>query len=49
MKATELATDLPGHPTHPPLADGVIGLYSGAAAFAVLSAVGVYEENLVIN
>jgi uncharacterized membrane protein len=46
MKARELLTGLPGHPTHPPLTDAVIGLYSGAAAFAVLSAVGVSEENL---
>ncbi len=26
-----------GHPVHPPLTDVVIGLYTGAAAFAVLS------------
>jgi uncharacterized membrane protein len=48
MKAIDLATGLPGHPTHPPLTDAVIGLYSGAAAFAVLSAAGVSEENLAI-
>ncbi len=48
MKATELASGLPGHPMHPPLTDVVIGLYSGAAAFAVLSAVGVSQENLAI-
>ena len=48
MKATELVTGFPGHPTHPPLTDVVIGLYSGAAAFAVLSAVGVSEENLAV-
>ena len=48
MKATELVTGLPGHPTHPPLTDVAIGLYTGAAAFAVLSSVGVAEENLAV-
>ena len=48
MKATELVTGLPGHPSHPPLTDVAIGLYSGAAAFATLSAIGVSEENLAI-
>ena len=48
MKPSELVTGLPGHPTHPPLTDVVIGLYSGAAAFAVLAAAGVSEANLAI-
>ena len=48
MKASDLVTGLPGHPTHPPLTEAVIGLYSGAAAFAVLSAVGVSEENMAV-
>ncbi len=48
MKPTELVTGLPGHPTHPPLTDVTIGLYTGAAAFAVLSALGVAEENLAL-
>ena len=48
MKIRELATGLPGHPTHPPLTDAAIGLYTGAAAFGVLSAVGVSESNLAI-
>jgi uncharacterized membrane protein len=48
MKANELVTGFPGHPTHPPLTDVTIGLYSGATAFAVLSAVGVSEENLAV-
>ena len=48
MNTSDLVTGLPGHPTHPPLTDVVIGLYSGAAAFAVLSAVGVSEENFAI-
>ena len=48
MKPTELVSGLPGHPTHPPLTDATIGLYTGAAAFAVLSALGVAEENLAI-
>ena len=37
-----------GHPTHPPLTDVVIGLHAGAAASAVLSAVGVSEQNLAV-
>ena len=48
MKPRELLTGLPGHPTHPPLTDATIGLYTGAAAFAVLSAIGVSKENLAI-
>ena len=48
MKARDLASGLPGHPTHPPLTDAVIGLYSGAAAFGVLSAVGVSEKNMAV-
>jgi uncharacterized membrane protein len=37
---------LPGHPLHPPLTDVTIGLYTGATAFGVLSALGVSEDNL---
>ena len=48
MKVSELITGPQGHPTHPPLTDAVIGLYTGAAGFAVLSALGVSEENLAI-
>ena len=48
MKASDLVTGFPGHPTHPPLTDATIGLYTGAAAFAVLSTVGVSERNLAI-
>ena len=48
MKPTELVTGLPGHPSHPPLTDATIGLYTGAAAFGVLSALGVAEENLAV-
>ena len=48
MKPTELVTGLPRHPTHPRLTDATIGLYSGAAAFAVLSAVGVSPDNLAV-
>ena len=43
MKPTELLTGLPAHATHPPLTDVAIGLYSGAAVFAVLSVLGVSE------
>ena len=49
MKPAELATGLPGHPTHPPLTDATIGLYTGAAAFATLSALGVSAENLAVG
>jgi uncharacterized membrane protein len=45
MKPTELVQGPPGHPLHPPLTDVAIGLYTGAAAFAVLSALGVSEAN----
>ena len=48
MKAEELVTGCPGHPTHPPLTDVTIRLYSGAATFAVLSAAGVSVENLAV-
>ena len=30
MKATDVVAGLPGHPTHPPLTDAVIGLYTAA-------------------
>ena len=48
MKLTELVRGLPGHPTHPPLTDATIGLYTGAPSFAILSALGVAEENLAV-
>ncbi len=48
MKASDLVTGFPGHPTHPPLTDATIGLYTGAAAFGVLSAAGVSERNLAV-
>ncbi len=48
MKPREVLTGLPGHPTYPPLTDATIGLCFGAAAFAVLSAIGVSKENLAI-
>jgi uncharacterized membrane protein len=45
MKPSVLVKGLPGHPLHPPLTDATIGLYTGATAFAVLSAIGVSETN----
>ena len=48
MKAPGVVRGLPGHPTHPPLTDVATGLYTGAAAFAVLGAVGVSEGNMAI-
>jgi uncharacterized membrane protein len=46
VKLSYLIKGLPGHPTHPPLTDATLGLYTGATAFAVLSAVGVSEGNM---
>jgi uncharacterized membrane protein len=45
MKLSYLIRGFPGHPLHPPLTDATIGLYTGATAFGVLSALGVSEEN----
>jgi uncharacterized membrane protein len=41
----DLLRGLPGHPLHPPLTDATIGIYTAATAFAVLSVVGVSEQN----
>lgn len=46
MKLSYLVEGLPGHPLHPPLTDATIGIYTGATAFGVLSAVGVSERNM---
>ena len=46
VKLDYLIRGLPGHPLHPPLTDATIGIYTGAAAFGVLSALGVSERNL---
>jgi uncharacterized membrane protein len=46
MKLSYLVKGLPGHPLHPPLTDATIGIYTGAAAFGVLGALGVSERNL---
>ena len=46
MKLSYLIRGLPGHPLHPPLTDVTVGLYTGATAFAVLSALGISEANL---
>jgi uncharacterized membrane protein len=48
MKLTYLVRGFPGHPLHPPLTDATIGIYTGATAFAVLSALGVSEENTAV-
>lgn len=45
MKLSYLAKGLPGHPSHPPLTDATIGIYTGATAFAILSSLGVSERN----
>lgn len=41
-----LLRGLAGHPLHPPLTDATIGLYTFAAGAAVLSRLGVSDENL---
>ncbi len=46
MKLSYLVKGFPGHPLHPPLTDATIGMYTLATAFAVLSKLGVSEENL---
>jgi uncharacterized membrane protein len=46
MKLSYLVKGLPGHPLHPPLTDATIGIYTGAAVFGVLSALGVSEGNM---
>ena len=45
MKLGYLFRGLPGHPLHPPLTDATIGVYTGSTALAVLSVLGVSEEN----
>ena len=40
-----LLRGLPGHPLHPPLTDATIGAYTFAAAMAVLSRLGVSDDN----
>ena len=40
-----LLKGFPGHPLHPPLTDVTIGAYTLATAMAVLSRLGVSEEN----
>ena len=40
-----LLKGFPGHPLHPPLTDATIGAYTFATAMAVLSRLGVSEDN----
>ncbi len=44
MKAQYLVSGMPGHPTHPPLTDATIGIYTFATAAAVLSTLGIAED-----
>ena len=46
MKASYLVKGFPGHPTHPPLTDATIGMYTLAAITGVLGAVGLSEGNM---
>ena len=45
MQVWELLRGTPGHPSHPPLTDAAIGTYTFATTAAVLSKLGVSEEN----
>jgi uncharacterized membrane protein len=45
MKADYLVRGTPGHPLHPPLTDATIGTYTFATIAAVLSKLGIAEEN----
>jgi uncharacterized membrane protein len=44
LKPRYLVQGLPGHPTHPPLTDATIGMYTFATVAAVLSKLGVAEQ-----
>jgi uncharacterized membrane protein len=44
MKLSYLFRGLPGHPVHPPLTDATIGAFTFSAIAAVLSQLGVAEE-----
>jgi len=44
MKLSYLLRGLPGHPIHPPLTDATIGAFTFATIAAVLSLLGVAEE-----
>lgn len=44
MKLSDLARGLPGHPTHPPLTDATIGVYTFAAIAALMSVLDVAAE-----
>lgn len=48
FKAEYLLRGLPGHPIHPPLTDVTIGGYMIATLFAVLSVIGVADENTAV-
>jgi uncharacterized membrane protein len=45
VRLSVLWRGLPGHPLHPPLTDVTIGIYTLATAMALLSRLGVTEEN----
>lgn len=44
MKLDYLVRGTPGHPSHPPLTDATIGIYTFATIAAVLSALGIAED-----
>jgi uncharacterized membrane protein len=45
MQGLELLRGFAGHPSHPPLTDAAIGTYTFATVAAVLSKLGISEEN----
>jgi hypothetical protein len=46
VKFSYLIRGLPGHPSHPPLTDATIGIYTFATVAAVLNKLGIAEEAL---
>lgn len=45
MKRSYLIRGFPGHPSHPPLTDALIGTYTFAVVAALLDVLGIVEEN----
>lgn len=45
MKLSYLIRGFPGHPSHPPLTDALIGTYTFAVIAAFLDVLGIVEEN----
>lgn len=48
MRLADLVRGLPGHPSHPPLTDATIGIYTFATVAGVLSALGIENQQAAI-